>query len=169
MLLLLLLLFVFFLFSVSLLVPEVQLRLTSIVVVDFFFLPSLIPFHSSLQHPFILPLSLSLILHPPILTKSLLTHSSHLSLGLSTFLSTFTIQTCFSFLVDFVQAAAATVTGGATAAGTIAPNGTCTSDNCTQNATVHTLLNNITETGGCPGRFLNGIKGIFMKGAQRDL
>ncbi|KAI0241212.1 Inositol 1,4,5-trisphosphate receptor type 1 [Lamellibrachia satsuma] len=47
---------------------------------------------------------------------------------------------------DFVQAAAATVTGGTTGAGMITPNRTCMSDNCTQNATAHTLLNNITET-----------------------
>ena len=71
-------------------------------------------------------------------------------------------------MVDFVQTAAATVTGGTTAAGMITPNRTCMSDNCTQNATAHTLLNNITETGGYPGGFMNGIKGVVMKGVQGD-
>ncbi|KAK2174947.1 hypothetical protein NP493_759g01031 [Ridgeia piscesae] len=46
---------------------------------------------------------------------------------------------------EVVQAAAATVMGTSTS-GMVAPSGTCSAGNCTQNATVYTLLKNITET-----------------------
>lgn len=49
--------------------------------------------------------------------------------------------------VDFVQAAAASLAGGAKGSDS---DSTCASDDGAHQSTVNTLLDNITETGMCP-------------------